>query len=167
MKLSRLFLAPTLLSGPARHASKNLLRYSSTSTQGHTHMPGNFRTSAVFPAGFSWHVPYRNEERYRAAGTVHRAGLPSRRPGAKGGKLMLRIGGSAFLLWHPAAAAVAPWSTPLALQTLTEQELAGVEKEGNITGTASLCFAHEEAEPCVSCTGSRRLLGKFSPKGKL
>lgn len=157
----------TLLSAPACHGSKNLLRYSSTTTQGHTHMPGNFRTSAVFLAGISWHAPYRNEERYRAAGTVHGAGLPSRRPGAKGWKLILRRGGSAFLPRHPAAAAVAPLSTPPALQTFTEQKVAGVEKEGNITGTTSLCFAHEEAEPYVSCTGSRRLLGKFSPKGKL
>lgn len=48
--------------------------------------------------------------------------------GAEGGKLILRRGGSAFLLRHPAAAAVAPWSTPLAPQTLPEQEGAGVEK---------------------------------------
>lgn len=54
--------------------------------------------------------------------------LTSRQPGAKGGKLILKRGGSTFLPQNPTAAAVTPWSTPLALQTLTEQEIAGVEK---------------------------------------
>ena len=91
-------------------------------------MPRNVRTSAAFLAGISWYVPCRNEEHDGAAGTVYEGGLPSRRLGAEGGKLILRRGGSTFLPRHPAAAAVAPWSTLLALQTLMEQEVAGVEK---------------------------------------
>lgn len=100
-----------------------------TCTQGHMHTPGNDRIPAAFLAGIPWQDPCRSEEHDRATETANEAGLPSRQPGAKGRKLILRGGGSTFLPQHPTAAAVTPWSTPLALQTLTEQEIAGLQKE--------------------------------------
>lgn len=117
----------------------------------------------------SWYFMACSSQK-RKARRSHRGCIRSRltfqAEGAEGGKLILRRGGSAFLPRHPAAAAVAPWSTRLALQALREQEVAGVEEEGNITGTATLCFACKEAELYMSCTGSRRLTnflqgGKF------
>lgn len=135
-------------------------------TPGHMHPrshAGNHRTPAAFWAGIPWQDPCRNQEYDRATETAFEAGLPSRQPGAKGGKLILRRDGSTFLPQHPTAAAVTPWSTLLALQTLTEQETVGVEKE-NSTGTTIPCLVCEEAESYMPWTGSWRLLDKYSPK---
>lgn len=129
VELSRLFLVLTLLSAPPCPASKHPLCYPQvTCIQGHLHMPGNNRTPAAFPAGIPWQDPCRNEEHDGATETAYEAGLPSRQPGAKRRKLILKRGGSTFLPQHSTAAVVTPWSTLLALQTLTEQEIAAVEK---------------------------------------
>lgn len=154
---------PTFLSAPARHASKHSLRYSSASTQGHTHLPGNVRTLAAFLAGISWHVPCRNEEHNGAAGTLYGAGLPSQ----AAGKLILRSGGSTFLPRHPAAAAVAPWSASLAPKNAPGVGGSRRGKRETMRAPTNLCFAFEEAEPYVSRMGSRRLLDEFSPKGQV
>lgn len=140
-ELSGLFLALTLLSAPSCPASKCSLCYPRSCTPKVTRTCLGDRTPAAFLAGIPWQDPCRNEEHDRATETAHEAGLPSRQPGAKGGKLILRRDGSTFLRQHPTAAAVTPWSTPLALQTLTEQEIAGVEKGKQ--------HRHHESLPCV------------------
>lgn len=90
-----------------------------------------------------------------------------RRPGAEVGKLILRSGGSTFLPWHPAAAAVAPWSASLAPKNAPGAGGSRRGKRETMRAPTNLCFAFEEAEPYVSRTGSRRLLDNFSPKGQV
>lgn len=137
-----------------------------TCTQGHMHMPGNDRIQQHFQLVFHSRIPAETKsvpELQRQH--MKQAYLPGSQEPRVGSWSSREMGPHSCCSTRQLLLSLPGPPRWLRKHSASRREKAW--KKENSTGTTSLCCVREEAESCMSCTGSRRLLGKCYPKGEV